>query len=339
MKSPAERQMIAGKLLFTKRVIQSRRLKPFFPQIVVQKYRLLLPEENRILLRPISFFISLCLLALCAVQPLAAQNTSGKEQTPAAKPTPQNPPATKPGPNSTPTGEQVAESVIYIYGNTGGRAVLEQIRRNGIERGRISRTTGEGRTEEATYERRFVRGADTTKDKIRVDQKMPTMEYSLVYGDGRLWGIINGATFTPRQDAAASFMSQQWHSIDALLRYKENSATVNYVDKVKQKGIEIYVVDLIDKEKRSTRYYVSVKSLHVLWLEYEEPPEPGSAPVRYTRRFHDYRYAQNTLLPYRQVLLADGKQLQETYVSSVTYGVRLEDTIFQNPEAQANSNP
>jgi hypothetical protein len=279
------------------------------------------------------------MLVICAVHPLAAQTTPAKEKTAAAKPTPQNPAPAKPGPNSTPTGEQVAESVIYVYSNAGGRALLEQIRRNGIERGRISRITGDGRTEEATYERRFVRGADTSKDKIRIDQKMPTMEYSLVYGDGRLWGIINGANFTPRQDAAASFMSQQWHSIDALLRYKESGSTLNYVDKVKQKGLDIYVVDLIDKDKRSTRYYVSVKSLHVLWLEYEEPPEPGSAPVKYTRKFHDYRYVQNTLLPYRSVLLADGKQLQETYVSSVTYGLKLEDTIFQNPEAQANSNP
>jgi hypothetical protein len=290
------------------------------------------------LLRPISLFISSCLLVICAA-PLAAQTSPAKEKTAAAKPTPQNPPAAKPGPNSTPTGEQVAESVVYVYSNTGGRALLEQIRRNGIERGRISRITGDGRTEEATYERRFVRGADTSKDKIRIDQKMPTMEYSLVYGDGRLWGIINGANFTPRQDAAASFMSQQWHSIDALLRYKESGSTLNYVDKVKQKGLDIYIVDLIDKEKRSTRYYISVKSLHVLWLEYEEAPEPGSAPIKYTRKFHDYRYVQNTLLPYRSVLLADGKQLQETYVSSVTYGLKLEDTIFQNPEAQANSSP
>ena len=290
------------------------------------------------MLRPISLFISLCLLVICAA-PLAAQTTPAKEKTAAAKPTPQNPPAAKPGPNSTPTGEQVAESVVYVYSNAGGRALLEQIRRNGIERGRISRIIGDGRTEEATYERRFVRGADTSKDKIRIDQKMPTMEYSLVYGDGRLWGIINGANFTPRQDAAASFMSQQWHSIDALLRYKESGSTLNYVDKVKQKGLDIYVVDLTDKEKRSTRYYVSVKTLHVLWLEYEESPEAGAAPVKYTRKFHDYRYVQNTLLPYRSVLLADGKQLQETYVSSVTYGLKLEDTIFQNPETQANSSP
>ncbi|HSE16855.1 MAG TPA: hypothetical protein VLB46_07365, partial [Pyrinomonadaceae bacterium] len=92
------------------------------------------------------------------------------------------------------TAEQVVESVILIYGTRPG---LDQIRRNGVERGRITRTTTEGNTEETEYERRFVRGENLDKDKIRLDQKLPTMEYSLIYGDGKLWGLINGAAFTP----------------------------------------------------------------------------------------------------------------------------------------------
>ena len=289
------------------------------------------------MLRPISRLITLCLLVACAaVYPLAAQDKPAPAQGTPQKTAPEKPPQEKPGQTKTPTAEQVAESVVFVYGS---RGVLEQIRRNGIERGRITRTTADGHTEEATYERRFVRGADATKDKVRVDQKMPTMEYSLIYGDGQLWGIINGASFTPRQDAAASFMSQQRRSIDALLRYKENGSTVTYVDRVKQKGLDLFVLDLTDKENRRTRFYISAKSLHVLWLEYEEAPEPGAAPVKYTRTFHDYRVAQQTLMPYRSVLLADNKQLQETHVSTVTFGVKLEDTIFKNPEAQANANP
>jgi len=284
------------------------------------------------LLRPIT---ALCMLLACA----ALQSSSGQEKSP---PAPQKTPAQAqqkpptPGQEKTFTAEQIAESTIFL---SGSRAVLEQIRRNGLERGRITRITPDGRTEEATYERRFVRGADATKDKIRVDQKMPTMEYSLIYGDGHLWGIINGANFTPRQDAAASFMSQQWHSIEALLRYKENGSTIAFVGKEKQKGLELYVLDLTDKEKRRTRYYISAKTLHVLWLEYEEAPEPGATPVKYTRAFHDYRGVQNTLVPYRTVLLADGKLLQETRILTVTYGLKLEDSIFQNPEAQTSANP
>ena len=285
------------------------------------------------MLRPITAW---CVLLACAV----LQSSSGQEKSPPAAPqkTPAQaqPKLPTPGQEKTFTAEQIAESTIFL---SGSRAVLEQIRRNGLERGRITRITPEGRTEEATYERRFVRGADATKDKIRVDQKMPTVEYSLIYGDGHLWGIINGANFTPRQDAAASFMSQQWHSIEALLRYKENGSTIALVGKEKRKGLDLYVLDLTDKEKRRTRYYISAKTLHVLWLEYEEAPEPGATPVKYTRAFHDYRGVQNTLVPYRTVLLADGKQVQETRILTVTYGLKLEDSIFRNPEAQTSANP
>jgi hypothetical protein len=218
--------------------------------------------------------------------------------------------------------------VILIYGS---RPALEHIRRNGVERGKITRTDAEGKTEESDYERRFIRGENLDKDQIRLDQKLPTMEYSLIFGDGKLWGLINGASFTPRQDATASFISQHHHSIDSLLRYKECGSTVTLVGKEQQKGLDLFVIDLLDKEKRKTRYYISARSLRVLWLEYEEG-NPGGAAVKYTRKFLDYRLIQQTLAPYRTVLLEDGRQSQETRVLTITYGSKISDSIFKSPE-------
>jgi hypothetical protein len=228
------------------------------------------------------------------------------------------------------TAEQVVESVILVYGTRPG---LEHIRRNGVERGRFIRTMPEGATEEANYERRFVRGEDLDKDKIRLDQRLPTMEYSLVYGGGKLWGLINGTAFTPREDAAANFMNQHHHSLESLLRYKESGYKITLTGQEQQKGLDLFVVDLEDKENRKTRYYVSVKSLRVLWLEYEEPPTRGATPVKYTKKFMDYRIVQQTLVPYRVVLFEDGRQSQETLLLTVTYGVKVDDAIFKNPEA------
>lgn len=227
------------------------------------------------------------------------------------------------------TAEQIVESVILVYGT---RPALEHIRRNGIERGRITRYNPEGNTEETNYERRFVRGETLNKDKIRLDQKLPTMEYSLIFDDGKLWGIINGAAFTPRQDATADFLSQHRHSIDSLLRYKECGSTISLVGRDQQKGLDLYVVDLTDKEQRKTRYFISARSLRVLWLDYEEGA-PGGTPVKYTRKFLDYRVVQQTLVPYRIVLTANGRESQETRVLTITYGVKVSDSIFKSPEA------
>jgi hypothetical protein len=124
----------------------------------------------------------------------------------------------------TPTPEQIAEGVILV---SGSRQVLNQIRRNGIERGRSSRVGQDGRAEDSRYELRFMRGDTAAKDKLRIDSKTPQAEYSLIYGDGRLFGIINGSPFTPRAETAADFISQQAHSIEALLRYKENESKLS----------------------------------------------------------------------------------------------------------------
>lgn len=229
------------------------------------------------------------------------------------------------------TAEQVAESTIFLYG---GRDLLAKIRRNGVERGRLCRPTCEAaKVEEASYERRFVRGESMDKDQVRLDQKSPNLEYSLILGSGKLWGIINGSAFTPRQDASDSFFSQHRHSLDNLLRYKENSSTLNLIGRDKQKGLDLYVLDVIDKDKQATRYYISVKTLHVLWLEYEEPASGGSTPHKYVRKFMDYRYAQGTLVFYRSLLLEEGKQVQETRILNVTYGVKLDDGLFKSPDA------
>lgn len=231
-----------------------------------------------------------------------------------------------------PTAEEIAETVILVFG---GRQRLSTIQRNGVERGRLSRTNGEGRTEDITYERRFVRGETVDKDKIRLDQKMPSMEFSLVFNGGRVFGIVNGTTFTPRQEAVDKFLLPSKHGIDALLRYKENGSTLTFVAKEKHKNIDTWVVDLVDKEKIRTRYYISAQRARVLWLEYEENTPTGET-AKFKRTFHDYTYAQGTLVPYRTVLYADGKQAEQSNILTVSFGLKMDDTLFQNTEAATN---
>ncbi len=311
-------------------------VKVGFPRSLPSSYGDLKTKENGyILFRP---FVALLALAAFLVSPASPGRAIAQDKKPETKQKTKQPekkndakPAEPPKQNGKEvkyTAEQVVESVILIYGTRPG---LEQIRRNGVEHGRLTRTNTEGNTEESEYERRFIRGENLEKDKIRLDQKLPTMEYSLIYGDGKLWGLINGAAFTPRQDATASFISQHHHSIDSLLRYKECGSTVTLVGREQQKGLDLFVIDLTDKENRKTRYYISARSLRVLWLEYEEG-NPGGVPVKYTRKFLDYRAVQQTLVPYRTVLLEDGRQSQESHVLTITYGVKVSDSIFQRPE-------
>lgn len=277
---------------------------------------------NRLPLRLVSLFAVLMLFG--SVFSISAQQ--------------QNPPQGKTSAQEksnakTPTAEQIAETVIFVYGR---REALNQVRRNGIENGRITRTLEDGRTEAITYERRFVRGDKTEKDKIRVNQKTPTIEYALIFRNGEVSGIINEASFTPRQETSTEFLAGLHHDIDTLLRYKENGSQLTLVGEDKIKNVDVYILDLVDTAKRRTRYYISKQKWRVLWLEYEEPIAAGATPTKFKKAFYDYKYAQNTLVPYHVILYANDKPLLETNVLTVTYGVKMDDSIFGNSENNAS---
>jgi hypothetical protein len=89
------------------------------------------------------------------------------------------------------------------------------------------------------------------------------------------------------------------------------------------------LLELTDKDKKATRYYISSKTGRILWLEYE------ADGVKYKRTFHNYRVVQGTLVPYRTVLYAGDRQVEESQVLTVTYGVRMEDSVFAAQSASA----
>lgn len=221
------------------------------------------------------------------------------------------------------TPEQVVESSIFLYGYPGGRVTLNQIRKTTLERGRSSYTAADGKVEQATYQRFVVRAEKLGKEKIRLDQDFPNAKYSLVFSEEKIFGVYNNTVFTPREDASKGFENQIVHGIEAYLRYKENESKIELGPREKVMGVDFYVIDVTDKQERKTRFFVSAKSFRVLMLTYEENG------VKYRRKFYDYNYAQGTLVPYRTILWADEKIVEETDVGTVTYGQKVDDGLFK----------
>jgi hypothetical protein len=222
----------------------------------------------------------------------------------------------------TATAEQVAESVVFVYGLGGGRATLNQIRKTALERGKISVTNPEGRTDKATYQRWTQRAETLSKEKIRLDQEFPKGSYALVFNDEKIFGIVDNSVFTPREDASRAFENQIVHGIEALLRYKENESKINLAGREKIFGVDYYLLDVTDKQSRTTRFYVSAKSFRVMMLDYEQ------AGIKYRRKFYDYNYAQGTLVPFRTTLWEGDKMIEETEVGTITFGQKIDEAIF-----------
>jgi hypothetical protein len=225
-------------------------------------------------------------------------------------------------PVKDPTPDQVAETVVAIYGGLGGRNTLNQIRKTSLERGKLSVTNAEGKVDQASYQRWTQRADSIDKEKIRLDQDFPNARYSLVFNSAKIFGIYNDSVFTPREDASKAFENQIVHGIEALLRYKENGSTVALAGKEKRLGVEYHLVDVTDKAGRKTRYYISVRTFRVMALEYEDGGK------KYRRQFYDYNYAQGTLVPFRTVLYEGDKIVEETEIGTITYGQKIEDSMF-----------
>jgi len=221
------------------------------------------------------------------------------------------------------TAEQVAESSIVIYGFPGGRQTLNQIRKTTIERGRINTISADGQTDQANYQRWVLRGDNLEKEKIRFDQELPNAKYALIYDGAKLFGVYNESVFSPREDAAKSFNHQVWHGLEALLRYKENESKLELAGRDKISGVDYYRLDVTDKQNRKTRFFISAKSFRVMMLEYAEDG------TNYRRRFYDYNYAQGTLVPYRTILWAGDKQIEETETLTITFGQKVAEDMFQ----------
>jgi hypothetical protein len=261
---------------------------------------------------------ALVLLSLSATLSALAQEPAKKEE----EKKPETPAISK-DPNKPVTAEQVAESTIVIYGFPAGRALLNQIRKTTIERGKISVTNGEGRTDQATYQKWIIRADNLGKERIRLDQEFSNARYALVFNDEKIFGIFNDSVFAPREDASKAFENQIVRGLEALLRYKENESKLELAGKEKIMGVELYQIDVTDKQGRKTRFYISAKSFRVMMLEYEEEG------TKYRRKFYNYNYAQGTLVPYRSVLWAGDKIVEETEVATVTFGQKVDEDLFK----------
>ena len=221
------------------------------------------------------------------------------------------------------TAEQIAESSIVIYGFPGGRQTLNQIRKTTIERGKINTVTADGQTDQSNYQRWVLRGDNLDKERIRFDQELPNAKYALIYDGAKLFGVYNDSVFSPREDAAKSFNYQIWHGLEALLRYKENESKLELAGRDKISGVDYHKLDVTDKQNRKTRFYISAKSFRVMMLEYKEDD------TNFRRRFYDYNYAQGTLFPFRTILWANDKRIEETETLTITFGQKVGEDMFQ----------
>lgn len=261
----------------------------------------------------------LAAIFLFSLSAAAVLGQGSGDKKPEVKPSPT--PSEKTDPKAV-TAEQVAESAIFFYAFPGGRATLDQIRKTTFERGISNITRADGQVEKVSYQRFIIRGPSLAKERIRFDQESASARYSLVQGEDRIFLVYNNTVFAPSEDARRMFENQIYRGLEGLLRYKENESKLELVGREKVMGVDYYVVDVTDKQDRKTRYFVSAKTYRVMMLTYED------GGVKYKRKFYDHNWAQGTLVPYRTILWANDKIVEETDIGTVTFGQKVDEGLF-----------
>lgn len=271
--------------------------------------------KNSLLILRFKSLVLLAFVFIFGIVSVAAQEEKKTEEKKEVKPPAAN--------SKIETAEQVAESAILLYGGFGGRETLDRIRKTTVERGKITITNADGTVDKANYERWVIRSANLDKERVRLDQQFPSTRFSLIYDGEKTFGVINRTVFAPKEDASKTFQNQIRHGLEALLRYKENESKLELIGRDKIMSVEYYVLDVTDKQNRKTRFYISAKTFRVMMLEYEEEG------VKYRRKFYDYNYSQGTLVPYKTVLWANDKQIEESEILTITFGQKVEENMFR----------
>lgn len=245
-----------------------------------------------------------------------------------------------------PRAEDVAERVINAYG---GRAALYAIQRNGILRGQITLTTPEGKREGKTTTK-FIRKPRLLDDLLLIDLDLagtkdaPGTKFMVGFDGKQTWTINNGETQEPTPETANAFRAAQVHSYEALLRYKENNSKLEYVGSKKLLDtLEYDILDLVTPEGARTRYEISRRTGHIMYLDYEQKVSPQGPPLKYRLYFKDFRVIQNTLVPFNVLVFENGRQVEDRKLVEVAFNVQLEEKAFlaenANKPAEAAARP
>jgi hypothetical protein len=282
-------------------------------------------QEIYQLFRVRSLFLFVVVLSLSASISLGQETPPKQDPAVAVKKEEPKPAATPAAfdPTKPLTAEQLVEVASIVYGGGGGKVTLNQIRKTTFERGRLSAMNADGKMENGTYQRWVLRGDSLGKEKVRFDQDLPSGRFSLVNNSEKVFGIFGSTYFAPRADVAKAFENTIFHGIEAFLRFKENESKAELAGKEKILGVEYHLVDVTDKQGRSTRFYISVRSFRVMMLTYEEEG------IKYRRKFYNHNLAQGTLVPYRTTLTANDKLIEESEVGTITFGQRVDEELFK----------
>jgi hypothetical protein len=227
--------------------------------------------------------------------------------------------------------EQIVERTINAYFPGSGRAGLYAIQRNGTLRGLLTLISPEGAKREGKTVTKFIRKPLLSEDLLMIEVELPDIKYTIGCDGKQTWSSFNDQLQVATPEMSASFHASQAHSYEALLRYKENNAKLEYVSSRDFTDTsKLDIIDLVTPEGERTRYEINQKTGHILYLEYEMKASSEAQPTKYRLAFSDFKFYQNTILPSRTLVYENGRHIEERKLVEAVFNVQLEEKAFKS---------
>lgn len=209
------------------------------------------------------------------------------------------------------------------------------IQTNGVIKSNLKLINGD-QVREGRSTLKFIRKPKLMEDLVILELDLPDTKFTMGFDGEKTWATNNDIRTELSPELSTAFRSSYAHSYEALLRYKDDGSKLEYVDTKKIGVLEIDLIDLTMADGSKTRYEVSRKSGHILYLEYEtKPATPDAKPVKYRLHFKDFKLVQNSILiPYKTVVYENDVIVEERTVIEAVFSGQVDEKIFK-PDAPA----
>jgi len=223
-----------------------------------------------------------------------------------------------------PKPEDVVEKAILAYGS---RAAIYSVQRNGLLKALVKFNTPEG-TREGKSTTKFIRKQKMAEDLRMIELDLPQTKYLIGFDGKDMWSIHDGQVQKPSEQEIRAFRAGHEQSYDAILRYRENNSKLEYVGSNRLGTLDLDIIDLISPEGVRTRYEISRRSFHILYISYETKPDPNAEPVKYRINFRNFTPVQNTLVPYETLVFQDGRLVEQRKIVEAVFNIQLDEKSF-----------
>jgi hypothetical protein len=180
---------------------------------------------------------------------------------------------------------------------------------------------------------KFLRKPKMKEDLLMIELDMSDTKYMIGFDGTETWSVHDGQVQKPSPEEINALHSSHEHSYEAILRYRENNSKLEYVSTKDHGSILLDIIDLVSPEGVRTRYEISKRTGHILYLDYEDKSDPDAEPVKYRLYFKNFRPVQNTIIPYETLVFKNGKLVEERKIVEATYNVQLDEKSFKQENA------